>query len=334
MDTANEVVRKDYLTRVARMALPRWNIAQDAQLHLLSLSGNALFLVSAGHRSWVLRLHRQSYHNLAAVRSELAWMRALRNEAGVETAIAVSGRDRHLVQQVTVEPETEPRMLVLFDFIPGSAPEPDNLLDAFGQLGSITARMHRHSRQWQRPAFFQRQVWDHQGAFGDTPIWGHWRSGFNAREPGRAILEQAEQRVRQHLERYGKASDRFGLIHSDFRLSNLLFDHGRARVLDFDDSGFGWYLYDLASSVTFLENHPDIEKIVAAWLAGYRQVEPLGEEHVALIPTLMMFRMLIVMGWAGSHPRSDLALEMRQRYTASAVDFARRYLAGQALRGI
>ncbi|MFK3790680.1 MULTISPECIES: phosphotransferase enzyme family protein [Pseudomonas] len=334
MNAANEFVRKDYLTQVARMALPRWNIAQDAQLHLLSLSENAMFLVSCDHRRWVLRVHRQGYHSLAAVRSELAWMRALRDDAGIETPIAVSGTDRQLVQQVMLEPETTPRMLVLFDFIPGSAPEPDNLLDAFGQLGSITARMHRHSRQWQRPAFFQRQVWDYQGAFGDAPIWGHWRAGFSPHAPGLEILEQAEHLMCQHLERYGKAPDRFGLIHTDFRLSNLLVDQGRARVLDFDDSGFGWYLYDLASSVTFLENHPDIGKIIAAWIDGYRQVQTLGEEHLALIPTLMMFRTLVVLGWAGSHPCTDLALEMHGRYSASAVEFASRYLAGRALRGI
>lgn len=334
MSVVEEVVRKDYLTQVARLALPLWNIAQDAQLHLLTLSENAVFLVSSNRRQWVLRIHRQGYHSLAEVRSELAWMRALHNEAGVETPIAVSGTDRQLVQQVKLEPETETRMLVLFDFIPGSAPEPDSLVNAFEQLGTITARMHRHSRQWQRPAFFQRQAWDYQGAFDDTPIWGHWRVGFNHREQGLEILEQAEQMMCQRLEQYGKAPDRFGLIHADFRLANLLVDQGRARVLDFDDSGFGWYLYDLASSVTFLENHPDIGKIVAAWIAGYRQVETLTEEHVALIPTLMMFRILIVMGWAGSHPSTDLALEMHERYSASAIEFASKYLAGKALRGI
>lgn len=333
MNAINEVLHKDYLARVAREALPRWNISQDADLRLISLSENAMFLVATEQRKWVLRVHRHGYHTHDGVRSELAWMRALREEADVETPVALPGIDHELVQHVAAEPFKEARMVVLFDFITGTQPEPDNLYDAFRQLGAITARMHRHSRQWQRPAFFERQVWDYEGAFGDTPIWGHWRAGFSKHKPGLGIVEQAEALMQRRLAQYGKGADRFGLIHTDFRLANLLVDQGEAKVLDFDDSGFGWYLYDVASSATFIENHPDIANISAAWVEGYRKVEPLSEEDVAEIPTLMMFRRLIIMGWAGSHPGTDLAREMGDDYTVGTVELARKYLAGQALCG-
>ncbi|MCY1282989.1 Stress response kinase A [compost metagenome] len=331
MNAINEPQHKDYLARVARNALSRWNIAADAELRLISLSENAMYLVTADDRKWVLRVHRLGYHSATGVRSELAWMQALREQAGVETPLALPGLDGELVQHVSAAPFPEPRMVVLFDFIAGVQPEPDNLYDAFNQLGAITARMHLHSRQWQRPAYFERQVWDYEGALGDKPIWGHWRAGFSRQQPGLDIVERAESLMRQRLQRYGKDAGRFGLIHTDFRLANLLVDAGEAKVLDFDDCGFGWFLYDVASSATFIENHDDIADIIAAWVVGYRQVAPLSAEDIAEIPTLMMFRRLVIMGWAGSHPGTDLALEMGEQYSVGTVEFAEKYLSGRII---
>ncbi|MCY1402361.1 Stress response kinase A [compost metagenome] len=331
MNAINEPQHKDYLARVARTALPRWNIDANAELRLISLSENAMFLVTHGPLKWVLRVHRLGYHSAAGVRSELAGMQALRAEAGVETPLAVPGQDGELVQHVCAAPFPEPRMVVLFDFIAGVQPEPDNLYDAFDQLGAITARMHLHSRQWQRPAFFERQVWDYEGAFGERPIWGHWRAGFARHLPGLELIERADALMRQRLQRYGKDHGRFGLIHTDFRLANLLVAGGEAKVLDFDDCGFGWFLYDVASSTTFIENHADIGSIVAAWVDGYRKVAALDAEDIAEIPTLMMFRRLIILGWAGSHPGTDLAREMGDAYSAETVELAEKYLCGQLL---
>lgn len=331
MNAINEPQHKDYLARIARSALPRWNIDPDAELRLISLSENAMFLVSHGTLKWVLRVHRQGYHSTNGVRSELAWMQALRADVGVETPLAVPGTNGELVQHVCAAPFPEPRMVVLFNFIAGVQPEPDNLLDAFDQLGAITARMHLHSRQWQRPAFFERQVWDYEGAFGKQPIWGHWRAGFARQLPGLEVIERADALMHQRLQRYGKGGERFGLIHTDFRLANLLVDEGEAKVLDFDDCGFGWYLYDVASSTTFIENHADIGNIVAAWVNGYRQVTPLAAEDIAEIPSLMMFRRLIILGWAGSHPGTDLAREMGEAYSAETVELAEKYLSGRLL---
>ncbi len=38
----------------------------------------------------------------------------------------------------------------------------------------------------------------------------------------------------------GTGPQRYGLVHADTRLANLLVDGGRVSVIDFDDSGFSW----------------------------------------------------------------------------------------------
>ena len=74
------------VTEYARVALRRYDCHPDASVELLNVSENATFLVcdpDAGPS--VLRVHRLGYHTEQEITSELAWMEALRAEAGVRT---------------------------------------------------------------------------------------------------------------------------------------------------------------------------------------------------------------------------------------------------------
>ena len=44
-----------------------------------------------------------------------------------------------------------------------------------------------------------------------------------------------------------------GLIHADLHYENFLFHDGVARAIDFDDCGWGFYLYDVAVTLWELE---------------------------------------------------------------------------------
>ena len=55
-------------------------------MHLLNVSENATYLVrDPDEGPSILRVHRLGYHSAAEIESELAWMDALRAEAGVRT---------------------------------------------------------------------------------------------------------------------------------------------------------------------------------------------------------------------------------------------------------
>lgn len=323
----HDIDQEETLYAIAEASLGRWGIGKDASLRLISHSENAVFLVTRKHGlKKVLRVHRTGYHSAAGVQSELAWMKALQEEAGVETPQAVAGSDGELIQFVQADSAQEPRMVVLFDFIQGTEPNPDDLLQAFHHLGSIAAQMHAHARRWQRPSYFERLIWDYEHSLGNRPNWGGWQAGFAKSKPGKDIVERADVVMRERLALFGTSEEDFGLIHSDLRLANLLVEGGTTKVLDFDDCGIGWYVYDIASSMTFLENHPDADAIVAAWIEGYRTNGTLSEREIAEIPTFMMLRRLIIMGWAGSHPDTDLAREMGEEYSVGTVEFAKKYL--------
>lgn len=313
---------------VARRALRHYDVSPDATVTLLNVSENATFTVAEGGRRAILRVHRLGYHSLEAIGSELAWLDALRDEAGIVTPRVLPARDGSRVVTMR-EPGSEPRHCVMFEFLPGAEPAEDRLVEEFERLGALTARMHRHARAWARPASFTRFHWDLDAAFGPRARWGRWQDGVGVDREAHAVLARLEAELRRRLERFGKGPDRYGLIHADLRLANLLVDgQTGTSVIDFDDCGLGWYLYDLGAAVSFIEHRPEVPHMAESWVRGYRSVLGLQKEDEAEIWTFIMFRRLLLVAWIGSHSAADVARELGAGYTQGSCELAERYLGG------
>ena len=204
--------------------------------------------------------------------------------------------------------------------------EKDHLTDKFATLGEVTAKMHRHVRQWTRPPGFERFTWDFETSLGATPHWGAWRDGMGLDPAKEKLFGEAVALIGRRLERFGKGPERFGLIHCDMRLANLLVDGDAVKVLDFDDCGFSWHLYDAATAVSFFEHEPQVPELLAAWVAGYRRVRDLPAEDEAEIPTFVMLRRMLLVAWIGSHAETDLAKSMGVAYSESTCGLCEDYL--------
>ena len=110
---------------------------------------------------------------------ELAWMKALREEAGVPTPIALAGKDGELIQDVSNAGVPRPRHCVLFDWLDGHEPdESGDLLGPFEELGEISGRLHKHSKGWVRPDNFERLVWVYDHMLGDRPYGAAGRTAW------------------------------------------------------------------------------------------------------------------------------------------------------------
>jgi len=225
---------------------------------------------------------------------------------------------------VTDEASGEERNCVRFEFLPGT--EPDDSLPHFAELGEITARMHRHARAWQRPAGFTRFHWDYDAAFGAGARWGRWQDGIGVGPAEREILGRLDATLRARLAAFGTGPERYGLVHADTRLANLLVDGDAVSVIDFDDSGFSWFLYDVGTSVSFFEHQPHVPALVDAWLSGYRRVLELPAEDEAEIWTFILYRRLLLVAWIGSHRGVDIAQQLGAGYTTGSCDLAEAYL--------
>ena len=240
----------DRVTRCAQQAAARYGCHPAATVSLLNVSENATYLVDdPDQEPSILRVHRLGYHTGLEIESELAWMDALRAEAGVRTPRVLPAPDGRRVMSVTDPASGERRDCVHFEYMPGSEPVQHDTAH-FAELGEITARMHRHARQWARPAWFTRFHWDYEAAFGAQPRWGRWQDGIGVGTAEREVLGRLDVTLAARLAAFGTGPDRYGLVHADTRLANLLVDDGAVSVIDFDDSGFSWFLYDAGTSVS------------------------------------------------------------------------------------
>ena len=83
------------------------------------------------------------------------------------------------------------------------------------------------------------------------------------------------------MDKWGKGPDVYGLIHGDLGMeANVLFWNGDARIIDFDDSGFGYYIFDLSIVLEDSQDHQIQPQFRDALLNGYTRVRPLSEDQI------------------------------------------------------
>lgn len=309
-------------------ALHLWPELQGGRATLINHSENHTFRIDTpdGGR-WALRVHRSGYQSRPTVGSELAWLKALHEDTRLPLPEPVAGRDGALLQQV---PSREgERMAVLFRFLPGREPQPEeNLVPLFGTLGRYAATLHDHARRWTPPQGFNRQVWKASTILDRDGLWGDWRVAPGVDSAIRAVLDRLDAALRQKLAEYGDGPDRFGLIHADMRLGNLLVDGETVHLIDFDDCGLCWFAYDFAAAISFHETDPAVPALRDAWFEGYQAVAPLHAEHIAITDTMVMLRRMILLAWIGSHNETQLAQHHMPGFAEGTAELAQRYLRG------
>jgi Ser/Thr protein kinase RdoA (MazF antagonist) len=251
-------------------------------------------------------------------------MTALRHDAELPVPRVLDTDAGH--DLVEVERHGEKMFCAAFELAPGVEPPETELASWFPRFGRLQARMHQHARGWVRPPWFIRMRWDLETTLGPRGHWGRWETSVPDVEE-RGQLTQLEDVVTARLFQFGTEPERFGLVHADLRLANLLVDGDKVTILDFDDCGDSWYLYDLAATLTFNEGRPDVDGLIAAWVDAYREVASLSREDEAEIKTFLMLRRLMLSAYAGLRADTELARELREAgFSGETCRLAESYL--------
>ena len=307
-----------------------------ADIGLLSHSENTVFRIEdrrAGFKA-AMRIHRPNYQTRNAIQTELDWMRAL-NEAGIGTPQALPALDGTVLQRVTREPAGT-RYVALFRWIDGGFPDPDKLDASQRHLGWLSARMHAQSRLAASRPFRAHGLGPRRHG-GPGRAWGQWERAPGLTPAQRETLSLTERLLGQRLDAFGTGPERFGLIHADLRSANLLVDGERTHVIDFDDCGLGWFLHDMASTLSFIEHRADRDRLMDAWAEGYCQAGSLSQAERDEFPTFLMQRRLQLLAWMGSHSETDLARSLGGAWVAATAELGRttsgRWLDGPCVRG-
>lgn len=319
------------IDREVESLVRRYDFSEAATVSLLSESENRVYLVRdpALPNPYVVRVNsgRLGYHTPPAIASELTWLMALRRDTDIVVPDVLAAKDGSLVQTFAASGLDMPRHAAVYSFLAGSEPPEDQLNPGFERLGEISARMHLHAKGWSPPAGFVRCSWTPEAILDDRLNWGPWQRGCEVKGEVLRLLSRLDETVRNRLAVLPTDRQHYGLIHADLRLANLLVDGDRTAIIDFDDCGFGWYLFDLATALSFLEERPDVPELIACWLKGYRKVAEVPAVTESEIPSLLMLRRLQLIGWVGYQQRHlEFAREIGPRFTAESCRLAEDYL--------
>ena len=306
------------LTELARAALARWPGEYD-ELRLVKYRENAVFSAHRDDGARVaVRVHRHAYHSDAALRSELLWMQALARD-GIEVPPILPSRDGNIFETVSVPGVPEPRQIDVLGWLAGApagtSEEGLNLDEAsagrlFFDAGVLAATMHDRVGKMEFDEDFERHAWDADGLIGPDPFWGRFMELALLGAAERALLAEARAQAALDLAAFGKGPHNYGLIHADFVPENLLVEEGRLKLIDFDDSGFGWHMFDLATALYFNLDHPAYAAMERALFDGYRSVRALPDEHEALLPLFLFLRSTTYLGWIQTRPETQTAHDL------------------------
>ena len=306
---------------LATEALARWGL-EETPVTLVAERENHVFQVVSGTDRFALRLHRQGYCSPAELASELAWMAAL-GDGGLGVPQPVPTNDGALFC------EFEGRLVDMLTWLPGSplgqTGTPLDVADRTGlfhRLGQSMADLHLVSDNWAPPSGFTRRAWDWDGLVGETPVWGRFWENPTLGPSDKELFEELRDRLRQDLDRLVATLD-YGMIHADLVRENVLVDGGALYLIDFDDSGFGFRLFDLATILLRNRNEPDFSDLKDALIAGYHSRRALD---VAALDLFLLIRATTYAGWIVPRMSEPGSAERNNRFIQTIKDLAVPYL--------
>ncbi|HEX9090479.1 MAG TPA: phosphotransferase, partial [Anaerolineales bacterium] len=248
---------------------------------------------------YLLRIHAGG--DIQAITSELTWLEVLNQEAGLPVPAPVPTSDGKLLTTIITPGIPTGRVISLMKWLDGrryfQGLRPHHL-KAFGQ---VVAEMHAFSASWRPPSGFDRPHWDWASQLGGSMFRHPLEQVVDSipsifKQPFQVISAEAKQ----VMESFGKGPDAYGMIHADLYPENVLFKAGKALPIDFEDCGYGYWLWDIAIALNEWAWGGEWEQMRDAFREGYAQYHSLPEAQWALLDLFVAIQFATMVLWSSA----------------------------------
>ena len=323
-----------FAVKTVRGALERYGLHDSTPIEFVKYRENYVFRIRPeGEVTYAARLHRPGYRSDSEVKCELEFLHALRTR-GVDVPEVLPTADGELLCLAEGSDGVTYQIDALV-WVEGAVPLGD-IVEAFEgtarltpqtfhRLGVLAATFHNEATAIGRVEGFDRQAWDHEGLVGEGALWSDPCGIGELSEQDVALLKNVKRALRDELISFGVSTDRYGVIHADFTPENILVRGEECILIDFDDFGEGWHLFDLATLLFFFLPHPNYPEYRRNAFEGYRSVRALPEEHLKSWDAMLLSRGLTYMGWASTRRGDDAAEFVVSHIVPMILDMAKDY---------
>ena len=301
-------------------ALALWGMT-GADCAFVAGRENRVYRVDHECESFALRFKRPGYRDLAELTSELDWLTEMARAGLVVPAPHLSRNGKRLVE---LKGHYVDMVTWLTGTPMGRSRERLQLADplrTFTDLGAEMARLHLACDAWTVPEGFTRCTWDAEGLLGEAPLWGRFWENPTLDAPTRDMLQEFRKTALRALSQIDLDT---GLIHADLVRENVMIDGTKLHLIDFDDGGYGYRLFDMATTLLKNRAEPAYPALKQALLDGYRKVRPLDMTHLDLFLAL---RAATYVGWIMPRMGEPGSLVRNARFIEDARDLCDIWLA-------
>ena len=304
------------LRKLANTVLEYYKL-QTARLSFIQYSENIIYRVDLPGRKtpasktdpylsnrYLLRIH--AVDDVDNIASELTWLAALSQEAGMPVPAPVRTLDGKLLTRVTTPGIPKGRVVSVMRWLDGRRYRVGLRPKHLSAMGQIVAQMHTFSASWQPPSGFKRPHWNWDSQLGGS-MFRHPMEQVvasipsNFQQPFQVISDEAKQ----VMESFGDGPGAYGLIHADLYPENVLFKDGKAFPIDFEDCGFGFWMWDIAVALCEWAWGKDWEMMRDAFRQGYSRVRMLPERQWAQLDLFVATQFATMVIWSSALLMND-----------------------------
>lgn len=246
------------------------------------------YIYESGHK--ILQLTSTNYRTFEEIATEIVWLNYL-NENDCEVVKVVKSNRGNWVESVG-----EYAVICYEKIIGQRLSRKDWTAPHFHKLGKLTGKLHKVGQQFEATQNPQLLNWD------EIP---KAKSIALLPKDDRNLPELALQ-VQHKLNQIPFSNKNYGLIHYDIHHGNyFLRDTDEKFILfDFEMMCKSWYVMEIAVVLYYILNSTPIKEESATtelflnhFIAGYQQSFEFDKQELEFIPTLLLYRDLLVYGY-------------------------------------
>ncbi|KAA8746562.1 phosphotransferase [Paenibacillus sp. UASWS1643] len=252
-----------------------------------------------GRESLILRVSFLPDRKREDYIAELEYVRYL-FEHGASVSNVVSSKKGYLLEEITYDEHTffvcmfvkaKGKLLVENHY---QYREGVPLTEYYYNSGKVLGRMHQLSKGYTPVHRRHHLIDNYSGEYIDNLV----PESFS-------LLKEKMVLLLNTLQGLDTNQETFGMIHFDYNDGNysIDFDTGQITVYDFDNSCFGWYMYDLADlwthGVGWVQFEPDVDKrkqfmddYFQTALAGYTSETKIEDSMLEKLPLFIQVTLL------------------------------------------
>ena len=263
------------LRLIATAALERYGIT-DAQLQLLSTTQGVVYRVdAAGGERFVLRVSPADAPSPVMQGAQLRWLQTIAAQTPLCVPEPVALPNGAWWITIAVNSVDEPRQCVLLRWVAGRARRAELITPTTAAaIGTTIARLHQHAQQYRSALPADMRRWNSEQLVGAGSCLGNGLAHAHLPPEAYDTLVAASAQIGATLDAFDLQPHAAGLIHADLGVHNFVFARGQACPIDFDEWGYGAYLFDLAAPLRSFLPLATYSTLRDALLTAYARIQP------------------------------------------------------------